>query len=192
MQKSLIDAITAPRETVITAGYLLMADDVLLNIGQLSRAANESGCDRIMRSATLHCADVTSSGKKPWIHSVYINETLDFFEQSDERFRAQLTENVGSPSTYCAGTQNDFIYIPTGVAADWARIAQQMTDAGLVFIFAFYSAIFGIARKEDMIVLNSKYLNPPFRATRALAGTRSYLFERMRVSYPDGQYRVQI
>lgn len=171
MQRSFIDAVTVPREVVDHAGYLFMTDDVLLNIGQLTRAVNESGCDVIWRSDTELCEDIQSDKEKHRLFDRFSSEAKKFFKQSDERFQARLTINMGSPSTYCMGTQNDFLYMPTAMAADWARVAQQMTDAGLVFTFAFYTAIFGIARMEDMVVLRSNYLDRAERSTALLKGT---------------------
>lgn len=170
MQRSLIDAVTTPREVVDHAGYLFVTDDVLLNIGQLSRAAHESGCDVIWRSATKLCEDVNSDQPKHRVFDRFSSEARDFFEQSDERFRARLSMNMGSPSMYCTGIQNDFLYMPASMAAEWARVAQQMTDAGLVFTFAFHTASFGIARMEDMVVLRTHYLDRKLRTNVILAG----------------------
>lgn len=75
-----------------------------------------------------------------------------------------MTRNLGSSSTYCMGTQNDFLYMPALFAEDWARVATQMTDVGLPFTYAFYTAIYGIARMEDMSILRSVYLEPNQRA----------------------------
>jgi len=68
------------------------------------------------------------------------------------------------------GTQNDFLYMPTVFAEDWARISNDMTEAGLVFTFAFYTAIFGIARLDDMVVLHTHYLGRSERADHVLRG----------------------
>ena len=180
MQKSFIHATSVTREVGEHVGYLFMTDDVLLNIGQLSRAVNESGCDVIWRSATTNCEDVLDESqhnlgkhRRVGIMQRFRHETNVFFKHSDEQFRAQLTQNMGSPSTYCMGTQNDFLYMPMSMAAKWSRVSQQMTDAGLIFTFSFYTAIFGIARMEDMVVLRSNYLGPTRRSTSLLRGDRS-------------------
>lgn len=73
---------------------------------------------------------------------------------------------------YCMGTQNDFLYMPTTFAEDWARVATQMTDTGLPFTFAFGTAIFGIARMKDMMVLRTHYLEKSERADVVLQGNR--------------------
>lgn len=180
MQKSFIHATSVPRNVGEHIGYVFMTDDVLLNMGQLSRAAKEYGCDVIWRSATTLCEEVLHESQDDLdkhdnvgVMKRFRNEAYDFFKQSDEQFRAQPTENMGSPSKYCMGTQNDFLYMPTSMAADWARVAQQMTDAGLIFTFALYTAIFGIARMEDMVVLRSKYLVSSQRSSALLRGDRS-------------------
>lgn len=91
---------------------------------------------------------------------------------SDEGFRAQLKRNLGSPSKYCMGVQNDFMYMPSMFAREWARVAQQMTDVGLVFTFAFYTAIFGITSMENMLILRSRYLAKTERAEHLLKGDK--------------------
>lgn len=180
MQKSFIHATSVSREAGEHVGYLFMTDDVLLNIGQLSRSVNESGCDVIWRSATTECEDVLDDSlddpnnrEHARVMVRFRYEAHDFYQRSDEQFRTRLTQNMGSPSKYCLGTQNDFLYVPTSMAADWARVAQTMTDVGLVFTFALYTAIFGIARMEDMVVLRSNYLGPTRRSTSLLRGDRS-------------------
>lgn len=77
---------------------------------------------------------------------------------SDESFREQLARNLGSPATYCMGMQNDLLYMPMKFAEDWARVATQMTELGLPFTFPFYTAIYGIAPVEEMVVLHTHYL----------------------------------
>lgn len=175
MQRSFIHAAMVPREVGGHDGYLFMTDDVLLNIGQLSRAVNESGCDVIWRSATERCENVLHGDKTTSVMKRFQMEAREFYKTSDQQFRTQLAQNMGSPSTYCMGTQNDFLYMPKSMSADWARVAQQMTDAGLVFTFAFYTAIFGIAPMQDMVVLRSKYLPDRSRSTKIRAGDCSKL-----------------
>ena len=174
MQRSYIHAVAVPTRSGDHAGYLFMTDDVLLNIGQLSRAVNESGCDVIWRAPMRVCHDFIEESdkhvKKGEVIDTLREESRRFFNQSDEQFRAQLRSNLGSPSKYCIGHQNDFVYMPTAMAADWARVAQQMTDAGLFFTFTLHAALYGIARMEDMVVLRSKYLGRHARAGSYLRG----------------------
>ena len=146
-----------------------MTDDVLLNLGQLTRAVHVSGCDVIWRSARIGCQDVR---RKKHIHMVlrFLSEARAFSKLSETGFNEQLAQNLGSPATFCVGVQNDFLYVPIGLAAEWARIAQQMTDAGLIFTFAFNTAIYGIARMEDMVMLRTRYLVQESRADSLLKG----------------------
>lgn len=172
MQRSLIHAVTVSRVYDDHAGFLFITDDVLLNIGQLTNGINESGCGVIWRSENM-CEDIREDITHH-IHNVFRNynhEALDFFKRSDEKFRNQLSENMGSPSKYCIGTQNDFIYIPKSMSMDWSRVSRQMTESGLGFTFSFYTAILGIARMEDMVVLKSTYLNKGSRSSDILQGS---------------------
>lgn len=90
---------------------------------------------------------------------------------SDDKFRAQLARNLGSPSIYCMGSQNDFLYMPAVYAKEWARVSGQMTDVGLEFTFPVFASLFGIAPLEDMLVLHTSYLSPGKRADDILQGT---------------------
>lgn len=173
MQRSLIDAMSRHREGARAAGFLFITDDVLLNLGQLTRAANASSCEVIWRSEIDMCNDVRARGSKQHVFSRLLAQSRHFYNVSDEGFRSLLTRNVGSSSTYCMGTQNDFIYIPSSISGEWARVALQMTESGLPFTFAFYTAIFGIANIEDMTVLRTKYLPSKKRADKLLRGETS-------------------
>ena len=170
MQRSLIDAIQRSRGSADPAGFLFIVDDVLLNLGQLTRAANASGCDVFWRSAIGICEDVESDKKHDRVFDRFLLETREFFQLSSERFKKQLVRNMGSPSIYCMGMQNDFLYVPSKMATAWADVAQQMTDSGLVFTFALSTAIYGIAGMEDMVVLQTHYLEKNGRADKLLEG----------------------
>ena len=170
MQRSLIDATQRSRGSVDPAGFLFIADDVLLNLGQLTRAANASGCDVFWRPAVKLCEDVESDEKHEHVFGRFLLEAREFFQLSSERFKEQLARNMGSPSIYCMGMQNDFMYVPSKMATAWADVAQQMTDSGLVFTFAFNTAIYGIAGMEDMVVLQTHYLDKNGRADKLLQG----------------------
>lgn len=171
MQKSFIDAVSRPREDDgDPAGFLFITDDVLLNLGQLTQAANVSGCDVIWRAAVRACDDVIAREPKDNVLRHFLQEFRNFYHVSDEQFRAQLTRNMGGPSMYCKGCQPDFLYMPASMAARWATVAQQMTDKGLLFPFAMFTALFGIAPMEDMLVLRTWYLHEDERAVTLLAG----------------------
>lgn len=170
MQRSLIDAIQKSRGIANPAGFLFITDDVLLNLGQLTRAVNTSGCEVIWRSPNERCEDILASGKHRRMLGFFLSEARSFFKVSEEGFKKQLARNLGSESTYCMGIQNDFLYIPSGMAKAWAKVAQQMTDSGLVFTFAYYTAIYGIAPVEDMVVLRTHYLSHGRRAVDLLKG----------------------
>lgn len=170
MQRSLINATSRHREGSSAAGFLFITDDVLLNLGQLTRAANVSGCAMIWRSDIATCADVGIEGSEHLVFLRFLREARHFYKVSEEGFRSLLARNLGTPSTYCMGTQNDFIYIPSSMAEEWTKVAYQMTECGLPFTFSFFSAIFGISRIEDMVVLRTKYLSAHARADHILAG----------------------
>ena len=170
MQRSLIDAIQRSRGSADPAGFLFIADDVLLNLGQLTRAANASGCDVFWRSAVGICEDVGSDEKHDRVFDRFLLEAREFFQLSSERFKEQLARNMGSSSIYCMGMQNDFLYVPSKMATAWADVAQQMTDSGLVFTFALNTAMYGIAGMEDMVVLQTHYLDKNGRADKLLEG----------------------
>ncbi|CAN0034972.1 unnamed protein product [Scytosiphon promiscuus] len=167
MQRSFIDAVLRPRDDT-PRGFLFVSDDALLNMGQLSRVVSTSGCDVIWRSALTACNDVESDGPKTKVFKRFLAEARAFYKVSDPAFRERLSENLGTPSTYCMGIQNDFLYMPAVFAERWAKVSNQMTDSGLVFTFAFYTAIFGIARMGDMVVLRSAYLKGSERADAVL------------------------
>lgn len=170
MQRSLIDAIERPRGGADPAGFLFITDDVLLNLGRLTRAVRASGCEVIWRSASEVCQDVNSKIKHAEIFYGLLSKARQFSLLSDEVFNEQITRNLGSPSTYCLGYQNDFLYIPSGMATEWTKVARQMTELGLVFTFTFSTAIYGIASTEDMVVLRTRYLPRLFRVDTRLAG----------------------
>lgn len=170
MQRALIDAIQKSRGNANPAGFLFMTDDVLLNLGQLTHAVNTSGCGVIWRSDNELCEDILARGKHRRMIGLFLSEARSFFEVSEEGFKEQLARNLGSESTYCMAIQNDFLYIPSEMAKAWAKVAQQMTDSGLVFTFAYYTAIYGIAPMKDMVVLRTRYLNRGSRAEHLLKG----------------------
>lgn len=173
MQRSLIDAIERRREGVDPAGFLFIADDVLLNLGQLTRAVRTSGCDVIWRSDHNICEDVKIEGKHDRVFDRFLSEAREFSQLSDETFNDQLARNLGTSSTYCMGSQNDFIYIPTKMATAWTKVAKQMTDVGLVFTYTFNTAIYGIAPIEDMVILRTDYLSKENRSDNLLQGQKA-------------------
>ena len=147
MQRPLIDVIQRSCGKVDPAGFLFIADDVLLNLGKLTR---EVKCNVIWRADPGLCQDVGNGKKYRGVIRRLLLEARTFFEFSEEGFREQLARNLGSPSMCCMGQQPDFLYIPGGMTKAWTKIAQQMTEFGLTFPFTFNTAIYGIAPKEDM------------------------------------------
>lgn len=181
MQRSLIDIILRTREAEShlngtipdikpPAGFFLMADDGLLNIGQLSRAARTFGCDVIWRAPVVHCQDIMNHDSKSHFVDRYKAQARKFHEISGETFRKQLASNLGTSSTFCMASQNDVLYVPMTLATDWVEVAQQMTDVGLTFNYVFYTAIFGIAPLNDMMVMQTAYLSHGERADNILQG----------------------
>lgn len=168
VQKSLIHAIETSRDDDDHVGFLFIADDVLLNLGQLTRGVLDAGCDVFWRSEIHICEDVINSELKTQVFRHFKSKIIDFFEKSDEIFREQLEKNLGTSSTYCMGNQMDFFYVPKRFSSRWVKVAMEMTESGLVFVFPFYSAIFGIAGMEDMVILNSKYLESNERSPEIL------------------------
>lgn len=179
MQRSLIDAMERPRGGADAAGFLFITDDVLLNLGRLTRAVRVSGCEVIWRSTSEICQDVNSKIKHAEIFYGLLSKARQFSLLADEGFKEQITRNLGSPSTYCLGYQNDFIYIPISMATAWTKVARQMTELGLVFTFTFSTAIYGIAPMEDMIVLRTRYLPRQFRADTRLEGEMAILIDAL-------------
>lgn len=182
MQRSFVHAATRRRDTESVtnstanystrppSGFLFMTDDLLLNVGRLSHAAREFGCDVIWRSALALCEDVETEEQKDRVLKRFLTEARQFYEVSDAGFRAQIASNLGTASTYCMGSQNDFLYMPSVFAADWVKVVQQMTDVGLIFTYAFYTAIFGIVPLSDMLVLRTAYLSRGQRPVDLLTG----------------------
>eukprot|EP00903_Cladosiphon_okamuranus_P011807 g11095.t1 len=125
MQRSLIDAVTRSRADNAPIGFLFITDDALINTGQLSRAVQVSGCQKIWRSALASCDDEESGSDRYSMLARFAAEAKAFYEVSDEQFRAQLKSKLGSSSKYCIGVQNDFIYMPTVFAYEWAAVAQR-------------------------------------------------------------------
>lgn len=155
------------------SGFLFTTDDTLLNLGQLTRAANSSGCEVVWRSETEKCHDVMDhkaprASRDNRVFARYLNQARDFYRASDENFKTRLSRNTGSPSTYCIGTQNSFLYVPRTMSEDWARVAMKTMTAGLPFPFALHAALFGIADIEDMVVLRSRYLDRRERSSTCL------------------------
>lgn len=155
------------------SGFLFTTDDTLLNLGQLTRAANVSGCDVIWRSDTEQCHEAMGptaprASRDHRIFARYLNQARDFYRASDEIFRARLARNTGSPSTYCIGSQNSFLYMPRAMSGAWTRVAEQMISVELPFPFALHAATFGVADIEDMVVLRSRYLDRRDRPSACL------------------------
>lgn len=169
IQLTLIDAIHRSRGNADPAGFFLIVDDVVLNLGQLTQAVKTSGCGVIWRGPIKYCEDLNAK-KHTGVINRFKREARRFLEVSGKGFKEQLERNLGSQSTFCMGTQVDFVYIPSGIATAWVKAAQQMIGSGLIFAFPFYMALFGIAPMEDMVVIRTYYLSKEARANSLLKG----------------------
>lgn len=160
MQKALFDSIQRHSNDNIQ-GFFFAADDLLLNMGQFSRIAKSSQCNAIMRSSPRYWADLykgesTAKISPVWIE--YIERARRFYAISDVKFRNQLEQNLGGEARFVTTQQSDFVYLPSWVIPEWLPVAQQMTNEGLGFQYTFSAALFGVARMEDMLVVNTRHL----------------------------------